>query len=138
MGKIRSRIEKIGQSYKIEISPQLVEYIGLKEGDEIEFEPKKVFELTKEVLDTRKEVKIKLIATCFRYGVSTISTKDRALFPPDRHPFILEINGRDYVKHVASHKIAMKDFFDRNSELEGKEHITIEIIEPFEKYKLVY
>ena len=83
-------------------------------------------------------IRIKMIPTCFEYGVATISSKDRHFFPRDKHPFFLEIDGKLKTKHVASSKIAMKDFFDRHSELEEKEYITINVIKPFEEYKLVY
>ena len=138
MGKIRARIEKIDQSYIIEIPKMLLDYIGLKEGDEIELEIKKFFQLEEKTIDTKKDVKIKLIPTCFDYGVATLSTEDRKLFPQDKHPFLLEIDGKLKTKHVASLKIAMKDFFDRHPELEEKEYITIKVIKPFEEYQLVY
>ena len=100
---------------------------------------KRIYEHQKVVdVDTKKDIKIKLIPTCFKYGVATLSTEDRKLFPQDRHPFLLEIDGKLKTKHVASLKIAMKDFFDRNSELEEKEYITIKVIKPFEEYRLAY
>jgi len=83
-------------------------------------------------------IRIKMIPTCFKYGVATLSTEDRKLFPQDRHPFLLEIDGKLKTKHVASLKIAMKDFFDRHPELEEKEYITIKVVKSFEEYKLVY
>ena len=142
MGKIRARIEKIDQSYIIEIPKMLLDYIGLKEDDEIELEIKKFFQLEEKTIDTKKDVKIKLIPTCFDYGVATLSTEDRKLFPQDKHPFLLEIDGKLKTKHVASLKIAMKDFFDRHRELKPEDdeekYITIKIIKPFEEYKLVY
>ena len=122
----------------IRLHKQLLDHLGLKEGDEVEFELRKVFRLDEESIDTKKDVKIKLIPTCFNYGVATLSTEDRKLFPQDRHPFLLEIDGKLKPKHVASLKIAMKDFFDRHSELKEKKYITIKVIKPFEKYKLVY
>ena len=142
MGKIRARIEKIDESYIIEISKMLLDYIGLKEGDEVELELKKFFQLEEKTIDTKKDVKIKLIPTCFDYGVATLSTEDRKLFPQDKHPFLLEIDGKLKTKHVASLKIAMKDFFDRHRELKPEDdeekYITIKIIKLFEEYKLVY
>ena len=138
MGKIRARIEKIDESYIIEIPKMLLDYIGLKEGDEVELELKKFFQLEEKVIDTQRDIKIKMIPTCFNYGVATLSTEDRKIFPPDNHPFLLEIDGKQKTKHVASLKIAMKDFFDRHPELEGKEYITIKVIKPFEEYKLIY
>lgn len=138
MGKIRARIEKIDKGYVIELHKQLMDHLGLKEGDEVEFELKKVFQLEEEAIDTKKDVKIKLIPSCFRYGVATLSTEDRKSFPQDRHPFLLEIDGKLKTKHVASLKIAMKNFFDRHPELEGKKYIIIKVIKPFEEYKLCY
>ena len=138
MGKIRARIEKIDESYLIEIPKMLLDYIGLKEGDEVELELKKFFQLEDKTIDIKKDVKIKLIPTCFDYGVATLNTEDRKLFPQDKHPFLLEIDGKLKTKHVASLKIAMKDFFDRHSELKEREYITIKVIKPFEEYKLVY
>ena len=41
--KIKSVIKRVGEAYVIEIQEQLLDYLGLKEGDEVEFEPKKVF-----------------------------------------------------------------------------------------------
>src|SRR3989338_8780323 len=138
MGKIRAKIEKIDKSYIIELHKQLMDHLGLKEGDDVEFELKKVFQLEREALDTIKDVQIKITPTCFKYGVATLGTEDRKLFPHDRHPFLMEIDGKIKTKHVASLKIAMKDFFDRHSELEEKEFITIKIVKPFEEYKLIY
>ena len=138
MGKIQATIEKNDGSYIIELHKQLMDHLGLKEGDEVEFELKKVFQFEKEALDTSRDVQIKITPTCFKYGVATLSTEDRKLFPQDRHPFLMEIDGKIKTKHVASLKIAMKDFFDRHSELEEKEYITIKIVKPFEEYKLIY
>ena len=142
MGRIRARIEKIDESYIIELHKQLMDHLGLKEGDEVEFELKKIFKLEEEAIDTKKDIKIKLIPTCFNYGVATLSTEDQKLFPQDRHPFLLEIDGKSKTRHVASLKIAMKDFFDKHRELkpgEGEEkYITIKVIKPFEEYRLMY
>ena len=138
MGKIRARIEKIDESYIIELHKQLMDHLGLKEGDEVELEIKKFFQLEEEAIDAKRDIKIKMIPTCFRYGVATLSTEDRKLFPQDNHPFLLEIDGKTKTKHVASLKIAMKDFFDRHPELEEKEYITIKVVKPFEEYKLMY
>ena len=138
MGKIRSTIKKMDNSYYNKVEKQLLDYLGFGEGDEIEFEPRKVFQIKKEALSQINEVKIKLTDTCFNYGVSTLSTKDRPLFPEDKHPFILEIDNKDHIKHVASLKIAMKDFFDAHQELREKDYIRIKILEPFERYKLEY
>ena len=138
MGKVRARIEKINESYIIELHKQLMDHLGLKEGDEVEFELRKVFQLEEEMIDTKKDIKIKLIPTCFKYGVATLSTEDRKLFPQDRHPFLLEIDGKLKTKHVASLKIAMKDFFDRHHELKEKKYIIIKVVKPFEEYKIAY
>ncbi|MBI2136716.1 hypothetical protein HYU06_06620, partial [Candidatus Woesearchaeota archaeon] len=58
----------------------------------------------------------------------------------ERAKKLLEIDGKLKTKHVASLKIAMKDFFDSHIELkpeDGEEkYITIKIIKPFEEYKL--
>lgn len=93
---------------------------------------------TESISNSDSEARIKLIDTCFKYGPITISAKNRHLFPRDKHPFFLEIDGKLKTKHVASMKIYMKDFFDRHSELEGKEYMTIKIVKPFEEYKLTY
>ncbi len=138
MRNVKSEIIKLEGKYCIPIEKQLLDFLGLKEGDEIEFEPKKIFELPKELIDATKEIKIKMVDTCFKYGVATLSTKDRKFFPEDKHHFLMEIDGKLQRKHVASLKIAMKDFFDNHSKLEDKEYITIKIIRPFEEYKLVY
>lgn len=136
--KIKAVIKKVGEAYVIGIQEQLLDYLGLKEGDEVEFEPKKVFKLAEKVTGSEGEARIKLIDTCFNYGVATLSVKDRHLFPHDHNPFLLEIDGKLERKHVASLKIAMKPFFDRHPELRGKEYITIKVVKPLEEYKLVY
>jgi hypothetical protein len=138
MGKVKSKIINLNGEYYIKIEKQLMDYLGFSEQDEIEFEPKKLFEINRENIDNRNEVKVKIVDTCFKYGVATLSTKDRHLFPNDRHPFVLEIDNKDYVKHVASLKIAMKDFFGSHQGLKEKEYIKIKILEPLERYKLVY
>lgn len=98
---------------------------------------KRVYE-TENINNLDSEARIKIIDTCFKYGPITISTKDRHLFPRDKHPFFLEIDGKLKTKHVASMKIAMKNFFERHPELEEKEYITIKVVKPFEEYRLVY
>ncbi|MBI2581405.1 hypothetical protein HYV85_06425 [Candidatus Woesearchaeota archaeon] len=131
-------IKKVGGAYVIGIQEQLLDYLGLKEGDEVEFEPKKVFKLAERVTLSEGEARIKLTSTCFNYGVATLSVNDRHLFPHDHNPFLLEIDGKLEKKHVASLKIAMKPFFDRHPELRERKHIMIKVVKPLQEYKLVY
>lgn len=138
MGKIKSKIIKLDEENYLKIENQAMDILGLREGDVVEFEPKKVFEMPKEIIEATKEIKIKMNDTCFNYGVATLSTSDRKFFPEDKQPFLMEIDGKIQRKHVASLKIAMKDFFDRHKELKEKEYIKIKVIEPYERYKLVY
>ncbi|MEI8348720.1 MAG: hypothetical protein WCI77_01065 [Candidatus Omnitrophota bacterium] len=139
MRKIISTIVKINQEYYIPFNKQLMDYLGYQENDEIEFEPRKPFKINEDMpILSAGSIKVKLVDTCFNWGVSTLSTKDRKYFPPDRQEFILNIDGQDEVKHVASLKIAMKSFFNQHPELKNKEYISIKIIEPYKKYKLIY
>lgn len=124
-------------SYESNIRERL-KLITTKEKDESGIKSYTEFQLSEKVIDSNDEVKIKMIDTCFKYGVATLSTKDRHIFPKDKHPFLLQIDGKLKRKHVASLKIAMKDFFDNHPELEEKEYIIIKVIKPLEEYKLIY
>jgi hypothetical protein len=138
MPKIRSKISEIEKKYYIEIEKQLLDYLGLKRGDDVEFDLRKAFTFADRIIDENSEAKVKLIPTCFEWGAITLRTRDRHLFPNDKHPFLLEVDGKLEKRHVASMKISMGEFFYRHEELKKKDFMIIKIIKPFEEYKLEY